>query len=52
MPTQAMNTQSLVEKKPYQPPQLVQYGAIQNMTLGGTGGPAEGSMTTDTTRRP
>ena len=37
MSTQEPPTQPQPEKKPYQPPQLVQHGTIQNMTLAGTG---------------
>ena len=43
MPTQEQTTsQSEPEKKPYHPPQLLVHGVIQNLTLAGTAGFAEG----------
>ena len=38
-------------KKPYLTPSLVCYGTLKELTRGGTGQAAEGSMTTDPTRR-
>jgi hypothetical protein len=46
MSTQDTNDLTPLEKKTYRVPRFTQHGTIQNMTLGGTAGEAEGMKMT------